>query len=92
MRTHDFGAARGAFAESLALFPGNFIALLLLTCIEHAEDAHDAAQQHLATAIGLDADATPDLYHTRIRRFFAGSALQDRMHQALDGTWLKVTA
>ena len=92
MRTHDFGAARGAFAESLALFPGNFIALLLLTCIEHAEDAHDAAQQHLATAIELDADATPDLYHTRIRRFFAGSALQDRMHQALDGTWLKVTA
>lgn len=91
MRIDDFDAARGAFAESLALFPGNFIALLMLTGIEQSEGAEAAAQKHLTTALELDAGATPELYHTRIRRFFAGSDLQNRMHQALDEVWLNVT-
>ena len=92
MRSHDFAAARGAFAESLALFPGNFIALLLLTCIEQSEGADAAAAQHLATALALDAGAKPELYHPRIERFFAGSDLLDPMHQSLDHAWVKVTA
>ncbi|MBP6362430.1 MAG: winged helix-turn-helix domain-containing protein [Novosphingobium sp.] len=92
MRARDFSAARGAFAESLALFPGNFIALLMLTCIEQSEGKEAAASQHLATALELDAEATAGLYHTRIDRFFAGSDLLEQMHQVLDAVWLKVTA
>ena len=92
MRIRDFGTARGAFAESLALFPGNFIALLLLTCIEQSDGGNAAALQHLAHALELDASASADLYHTRIGRFFAGSDLHDRMHQALDEVWSTVTA
>lgn len=91
MRIDDFGAARGAFAESLSLFPGNFIALLMLTCIEQSEGANAAALQHLSTALELDGEATPELYRTRIGRFFAGSDLQDRMQRMLDEVWLKVT-
>ncbi len=87
IRCKEFDAARGAFADSFALFPGNFIALLLLTCIDHADGAHDTAVQHLATALELDAEASVELYHTRLGRFFAGSELQGAMAQALDATW-----
>lgn len=86
-RTNQFEAARAAFAESLALFPGNFIALLVLTCIDHFEGAHDAAVRHLTTALELDAEASAALYHTRIDRFFAGSDLHGAMAQALDAVW-----
>ena len=86
-RILQFNAARAAFAESLALFPGNFIALLVLTCIDHFEGAHDAAVRHLTTALELDAEASAALYHTRVDRFFAGSDVQGAMTQALVAVW-----
>lgn len=88
MRMRDFDAARGDFANSFALFPGNFIAQLMLTCIDFSEGSRAAAEQHFATARELEPSATLELYHARIGRFFAGSALLPEMQAALDGLWV----
>lgn len=86
-RLGRFDAARSDFANSLSLFPGNFIAKLILTVIDHADGNHEAAARHLAEAIGLEPGATLELYQTRIGRFFAGSPMRDAMRDSLAGLW-----
>jgi predicted Zn-dependent protease len=88
MRMRDFDAARGDFANSFALFPGNFIAQLMLTCIDSSEGAQTEAERHFAKARELEPSATLELYHARIGRFFADSALLPEMQAALDGLWV----
>ena len=87
MRMRDFDAARVDFAGSFALFPGNFIAQLMLTCIDFSEGSRAAAEQHFATARELEPRATKELYRARIGRFFADSALLPEMQAALDALW-----
>ena len=86
-RLREFTAARANFAESLTLYPGNFIAKLLLTTIEWREGAGDAAVRHLAEALALEPQADRALLHARLDRFFAGSADQGTMKAALDAAW-----
>ncbi|HEX4846595.1 MAG TPA: hypothetical protein VFV30_00500, partial [Novosphingobium sp.] len=86
-RLHEFPAAREAFADSFALFPGNFIARLVLTCIDCIEGHRDQAADHLAAARALEPIATLQLYQARIGRFFAGSALRGDALAALGSLW-----
>ena len=75
------------FGESLALYPGNFIARLLLTATEWREGNHAAARGHLAEALAHEPQATRALLHARIDRFFAGSAEHPAMRAALDAAY-----
>ena len=87
VRLREFEAARADFAESFALYPGNFIARLMLTCIDHADGREDLALQHITTARELEPGATLSLYHARIARFLMGSPLLQKMQAALDELW-----
>ena len=86
-RRGEFAAARGNFAESLSLYPGNFIAKLLLTAIDWREGDGAAAVRHLAEALELEPQADRALLHARLDRFFAGSAERIAMRAALDAAW-----
>lgn len=90
-RMGDFEAARRAFDQAFLLYPGQFIALLVLTCIEQSLGKTDAAKQHLITARELEPTVTLDLSKARVGRFFAGSPLHDEMLLALDRLWPQVT-
>ena len=91
-RLREFTTARANFAESLTLYPGNFIAKLLLTMIEWREGAGDAAVRHLAEALELEPQADRSLLHARLDRFFAGSADHGTMKAALDAAWDRLDA
>ena len=86
-RLNAFAAARDNFAESLSLYPGNFIARLLLTAIDWREGDGAAAVRHLAEALELEPQADRALLHARLDRFFAGSAERIAMRTALDAAW-----
>jgi TolB-like protein/Tfp pilus assembly protein PilF len=86
-RLRDFDSARGEFASSLALYPGNFIARLLLTCIDHFEGNREAAARQLAEVRRLEPAASLALHQARIGRFLAGSALRETMQAALADLW-----
>jgi TolB-like protein len=86
-RLRRFAAARDDFANSLSLFPGNFIAKLILTVIDHADGNHEIAARHLAEAIELETGATLELYQTRIDRFFGGSPMRGAMRDVLTSLW-----
>lgn len=90
-RGRNFDAARAAFDDAFSLYPGQFIALLVLTCIEHGEDRIDVAARHLSTARELEPTATKALLKARIGRFFAGSSQLEAMLTALDQLWPQVT-
>lgn len=86
-RLGDFAAARAAFDENFALYPGNFIARLILTGIDYCEQRHDAARANLAEAVRLEPGISLDLHLARIGRFFAGSARLPEMRGALEALW-----
>ena len=86
-RLHQFGAARINFAESLTLYPGNFIARLLLTTIDWRDGARGKAVHHLAEALELEPQVDRALLHARLDRFFAGSAERIASRTALDAAW-----
>lgn len=90
-RGGNFDAARAAFDEAFSLYPGQFIALLVLTCIEHSEGRSDVAAEHLSTARELEPSATKALLKARIGRFFAGSPELEAMLAALDQLWPQIT-
>ncbi len=90
-RGRNFDGARAAFDEAFNLYPGQFIALLVLTCIEHSEGRSDVAAGHLATARELEPGATLALLKARVGRFFAGSPQLEAMVAALDRLWPQVT-
>ena len=86
-RRCEFSAARANFGESLALYPGNFIAKLLLTTIDWREGASEAAGRHLTEALALEPQADRALLHARLDRFFAGSDERLPTRTALDAAW-----
>jgi TolB-like protein len=86
-RLGEFDAARAAFDNSFALYPGNFIALLVLTCIEQREGRTEMAANHLRTARELEPTVSLELSRARIDRFFAGSPAQAETRAALDAVW-----
>ena len=86
-RLHQFSAARTNFAESLTLYPGNFIAKLLLTTIDWREGAGAAAVCHLVEALELEPQVDRALLHARLDRFFAGSEERLATRAALDAAW-----
>lgn len=86
-RMLDFAAARRDFAASLALFPDNFIAKLILTGIDHREGARKSAGQHLSAALALDPHSPRAVWEARLARFFAGSPLRGEMLGALETLW-----
>ena len=86
-RLHRFGDARVNFGESLARYPGNFIAKLLLTTIEWREGLFDAAVSHLAQALEHEPQSDRALLHARLDRFFAGSDERMVLRAALDAAW-----
>ncbi len=90
-RRKDHDGARAAFDDAFSLYPGQFIALLVLTCIEQHEGRSDVAARHLSTARELEPTATLVLLKARIGRFFAGSPLRDDMQRALENLWPMVT-
>ncbi|MEQ1499313.1 MAG: winged helix-turn-helix domain-containing protein [Novosphingobium sp.] len=90
-RRKDFDAARGAFDAAFQLYPGQFIALLVLTCLEHAEGNSAAATKHLTSARELEPSVTLALSQARIGRFFAGSPQLDAMLVAITQLWPMVT-
>ena len=87
VRCREFDAARANFGESLTLYPGNFIAKLLLTTIDWREGQGAGAVQHLAEALALEPQSDRALLHARVDRFFAGSADQAATRAALDAAW-----
>ena len=86
-RQRRFGEARVNFGESFALYPGNFIARLLLTAIDWHEGTSDAALRHLAAARELEPAADRALLHARLDRFLAGSPQHTALRAALDAAW-----
>ena len=86
-RRREFSAARANFAESLTLYPGNFIALLLLTTVNWREGAAEAAGRHLAETLELEPQADRALLHARLERFFVGSEDRLATRAALDAAW-----
>jgi tetratricopeptide (TPR) repeat protein len=90
-RKEDDEAARAAFDEAFSLYPGQFIALLVLTCIEKSQGNVETAQHHLRTARSLEPDVTLDLLKARVGRFFAGSPRREAMLEALDRLWPQVS-
>lgn len=86
-RLGDFDGARAAFDENFALYPGNFIARLILTGIDYCEQRHDAARANLAEAVRLEPGISLDLHLARIDRFFAGSDRLPAMREALEALW-----
>ena len=86
-RLGERDAARTNFGESLTLYPGNFIARLLLTVLEWREDERSGAVRHLAEALALEPQAGRALLHARLDRFFAGSDERPAMRAALDAAW-----
>jgi TolB-like protein/Tfp pilus assembly protein PilF len=90
-RREDSDAARAAFDDAFNLYPGQFIALLVLTCIEQSEGRTSIAARHLATARELEPTATLALLQARIGRFFARSPLREKMQRALETLWPMIT-
>lgn len=90
-RLRDFGAAREAFDCAFQLYPGQFIALLVLTCIEQNDGRSDVAARHLKAALDLEPTANLAISKARIGRFFAGSSQLEAMCLALEQMWPKVT-
>ena len=86
-RLNQFDAARTNFEESLTLYPGNFIAKLLLTTIDWRDGAGAAAVRDLAEALELEPQADRALLHARLDRFFAGSDERLEARAALDAAW-----
>lgn len=86
-RLGEFDAARAAFDDSFALYPGNFIALLVLTCIEQREGRPETAKAHLRTALELEPTANLALSRARIARFFAGSPALEPSLAAVEAVW-----
>ena len=86
-RRREFGAARANFGESLTLYPGNFIAKLLLTTIDWREGLDTAAVQHLTEALALEPQANRAMLRVRLDRFFAGSVDRLATRAALDAAW-----
>ncbi|MEY4952926.1 MAG: hypothetical protein RL299_1350 [Pseudomonadota bacterium] len=86
-RLGDFGAARAAFNDSFSLYPGNFIALLVLTCIEQREGHTGAAVTHLRTARELEPTINLALSRARVARFFAGSSGLEPSLAAIEAVW-----
>ncbi|WP_296679501.1 winged helix-turn-helix domain-containing protein [Novosphingobium sp.] len=91
-RLRDYPAAKAALADSLGLFPGNFIALLVLTGIAHDQGQHKEAADRLSLARKLEPDVTLALSHARIARFFAGSTQLDVMQAAISAVWVQAEA
>ena len=83
-RRGERAAACTNFGESLALYPGNFIARLLLTATEWRDGNQAAALGHLAEALAHEPQVSRALLHARIDRFFAGSAEHPAMRAGLD--------
>ncbi|MBX9644643.1 MAG: winged helix-turn-helix domain-containing protein [Novosphingobium sp.] len=86
-RLDDFGAARAAFDDSFALYPGNFIALLVLTCVEQREGRTGTAVTHLRTARELEPTVNLALSRARVARFFAGSPALEPSLAAIEAVW-----
>ena len=86
-RRDEFDAARAAFDESFALYPGNFIALLVLTCIEQRQGRTEAAARHMRAARELEPSVNLALSRARIARFFAGSPSLEPTLAAIDAVW-----
>ena len=86
-RRREFAVARASFADSLMLYPGNFIAKLLLATVDGRDGSDAAAVRHLAEARELEPQAERALLHARLDRFFAGSADRLATRAALDVAW-----
>ncbi len=86
-RRGDFDAGRACFGESLALFPTNFIAKLMLAAVDGHAGQAETAVQHLAEARELEPIAGLPLYHARLDRFLAGSDLHQPLRDAVTEAW-----
>ena len=86
-RRGKFDAGRACFNESLALFPTNFIAKLMLAAVDGHEGRGEAATQHLAEALELEPTAGLPLYHARLDRFLTGSELHQPLVDAVTEAW-----
>ena len=86
-RRGDFDAGRACFGESLALFPTNFIARLMLAAVDSHTGLADTATRHLAEAVELEPTAGLPLYHARLDRFLAGSDLHQPLRDAVTEAW-----
>jgi len=86
-RRDEFDAARAAFDDSFSLYPGNFIALLVLTCIEQRQGRTEAAARHMRAARELEPTVSLTLSQARIARFFAGSPSLEPMLAAIHAVW-----
>ncbi|MFM5918201.1 MAG: winged helix-turn-helix domain-containing protein [Novosphingobium sp.] len=86
-RRGRFDEGRACFNESLAQFPTNFIAKLMLAAVDgHAGEA-DLAARHLSEALDLEDIGSLPLYHARIDRFLAGSKLHQPLRDAVTDVW-----
>ena len=86
-RRGHFDAGRACFDESLALFPDNFIAKLMLAAVDGHVGQADTAVRHLAEARELEPIAGLALYHARLDRFLAGSDLHQPLRDAVTEAW-----
>ena len=86
-RLRRFDEARANFHESLALYPGNFIAKLLLTTLEWREGDFDKAVDHLSRALEHEPQGDRALLYARLDRFFASCDERMAMRAALDAAW-----
>ncbi len=86
-RRGRFDAGSACFNESLALFPANFIAKLMLAAVDGHQGRTEAATQHLAEAFELEPTAGLPLYHARLDRFLAGSDLHQPLVDAVTEAW-----
>ena len=89
-RRGQFDAGRACFEESLALFPTNFIAKLMLAAVDGHAGLTGPAVQHLDEARELEPIAGLPLYHARIDRFLAGSKLTEPLRDAVTEAWFKL--
>ncbi len=82
-RRGHFDAGCACFNESLALFPTNFIAKLMLAAVNGHGGRTAAATQHLAEAFELEPTAELPLYHARLDRLLARSDLHRPLADAV---------
>ena len=87
-RRGHFVPGRACFGESLALFPTNFIAKLMLAAVDGHAGQPELAAQHLAEARELEPIAGLPLYHARLDRFLAGSDRHQPLREAVTEAWL----
>jgi TolB-like protein/DNA-binding winged helix-turn-helix (wHTH) protein len=86
-RRGRFDEGRACFNDSLALFPTNFIAKLMLAAVDGHCGDRVGAVRHLKEALELEEIGALPLYHARIDRFVAGSDMHQPLVDAVTEAW-----